>query len=108
MNDGSGAGCGKGSATWPVGSKPKGASPYGVLDMAGNVWKWVTDWYDEAYYANSPSKNPPGPSSGQVRVLRGGSFGNGAMDVRGAYRARLVPGVWGTYWGFRCAQSVWP
>jgi formylglycine-generating enzyme required for sulfatase activity len=50
MNDGSGDGCGNGSAAWPVGSNPKGASPYGALDMVGNVGEWVADWYDEKYY----------------------------------------------------------
>jgi formylglycine-generating enzyme required for sulfatase activity len=58
--------------TAPVGSYPRGASPYGVLDMAGNAWEWVHDWYDTTYYASAPPRNPPGPASGQHRVLRGG------------------------------------
>ena len=101
MSDGSGNGCGE-DAPWPVGSKPKGASPYGALDMAGNVWEWVADWYEEKYYANSPSRNPIGPSSGQYRVLRGGSFGLDARYVRGAFRLRAAPGYWYPDWGFRC------
>ncbi len=60
--------------TTEVGSYPSGASPYGALDMAGNVWEWVADWYDSGYYGNAPSENPQGPSSGGYRVLRGGSM----------------------------------
>ena len=59
--------------TTPVGNYPTGASPYGALDMAGNVWEWVADWYDENYYASTPSRNPAGPTSGDFHVLRGGS-----------------------------------
>jgi formylglycine-generating enzyme required for sulfatase activity len=64
--------------TAPVGSYPKGASPYGALDMAGNVWEWVADWYDAAYYAGSPRSNPTGPADGEYRVLRGGCWNNDA------------------------------
>jgi len=72
------SGCSGG--TTPVGSFPAGASPYGALDMAGNVWELVADWYDEDYYANSPDTNPTGPGSGSLRVLRGSSW-----DVREWY-----------------------
>ena len=76
MNDG-GLSCGRGETTWPVGSKPRGASPYGALDMAGNVWEWVSDWYDPNYYAYSPYENPTGPDGpvdDHLGVRRGGSF----------------------------------
>ncbi|MEN8152533.1 MAG: formylglycine-generating enzyme family protein [Acidobacteriota bacterium] len=57
-----------------VGSRPEGKSPYGVHDMAGNVWEYCDDWYDANYYSVSPYKNPPGPAGGQTRTARGGSF----------------------------------
>jgi len=65
---------GDAGGTASVGSYPSGASPYGVLDMAGNVWQWCSDWYDTDYYKNSPQHNPPGAASGQNRLLRGGSW----------------------------------
>ncbi len=58
----------------PVGSFPDGASPYGVMDMAGNQWEWVADWYDVNYYKNSPYRNPEGPETGTHRIVRGGSW----------------------------------
>ncbi len=54
------------SDTAPVGNYPRGSGPNGVLDMAGNVWEWVADWYDEGYYASSPSENPSGPTSARL------------------------------------------
>ena len=86
--------------TAPVGSYPAGASPYGALDMAGNVWEWVADWYDANYYANSPDRNPPGPDSGQLRVMRGYSWINDY--VRAAGRLGDSPAIHVKGSGFRC------
>ena len=91
--------------TTEVGSYPSGASPYGALDMAGNVWEWVTDWYGEDYYSKSPAENPTGPSSGDRRVLRGGSWDVNDRSVRSASRSWGSPvnSIYNV--GFRCASS---
>ena len=90
--------------TTEVGQHPAGASPYGALDMAGNVWEWVADWYDSDYYATSPVEYPPGPASGNIRVLRGGAWGAEARAVRAANRFWAFPGR-NDLDGFRCARS---
>lgn len=66
----------------PVGSFPEGASPYGALDMAGNAWEWVADWYAAHYYPDSPQSNPTGPDEGSYRVCRGGGW----IDFKGGVR----------------------
>jgi len=91
--------------TAPVGSYPNGASPYGALDMAGNVWEWVADWYGEDYYSNSPEDNPHGPDSGTSRVLRGGSWLNNQELLRASLRLRNHPDLTLSYLGFRCFRS---
>jgi formylglycine-generating enzyme required for sulfatase activity len=92
--------------TTPVGRYTKGASPYGVLDMAGNVWEWVSDWYDENYYSVSPVENPQGPATGKYRVLRGGSWLNYGSGVRSADRSGNNPDNWYDHIGFRCVRSL--
>ena len=104
MDDGGGNGCGE-DRTWPVGSKPLGASPYGVHDMSGNVWEWVSDWYEGEYYSESPSRNPEGPSTGSDRVLRGGSWGDAADHLRAAGRPYYLPVFRHYSFGFRCARA---
>ena len=82
-----------------------GASPYGLLDMAGNTFEWVSDWYDESYYGSSPLANPTGPESGQYRVVRGSSFETSANQTASAIRRFNEPGDSERDTGFRCAVA---
>jgi serine/threonine-protein kinase len=91
--------------TTDVGSYPSGASPYGALDMTGNVRQWVADWFSDTYYRSSPNRNPQGPSSGQIKVLRGGSAWDGDDRSRAAYREPTPPDMNYFGYGFRCAIS---
>ena len=89
----------------PVGSYRTGVSPYGVLDMAGNVWEWTADWYDSGYYSQSPAQNPTGPTSGDSRVVRGGAYDWDADVVRVANRDGSDPDYRGGHGGFRVVAS---
>jgi len=98
-------GCGL-NATGPVGSKPAGSSPYGALDMAGDVWDWVNDWFSPTYYSVSPATDPPGPATGTSRVLRGGSWSStGGADLRSSMRISNAPNQASYGFGFRCAKN---
>jgi formylglycine-generating enzyme required for sulfatase activity len=91
-------------ATAPVGSFPKGASRYGLLDVVGNVWEWTSDWAGD--YGKDPQTNPTGPSTGKNRIVRGGAF-NGAFPswVRPSQRYQDDPNARSHAYGFRCAKS---
>jgi formylglycine-generating enzyme required for sulfatase activity len=78
------------------------ANGYGLFDMAGNVWEWVKDWYDPAYYLSSPPRHPAGPREGTLRVIRGGSWLS--ADVRMlavSHRHQVPPDTYSYGIGFR-------
>jgi iron(II)-dependent oxidoreductase len=77
----------------PVGLFPRGSTPEEIADLAGNVWEWAADWYDE---------------SEEFRVLRGGSWVDDSAYLRASYRSRGLPGNWFVSLGFRCAREVFP
>jgi formylglycine-generating enzyme required for sulfatase activity len=90
----------------PVGSFEEGKSPYGVYDMAGNVWEWVSDWYDHDFYKDSPSKNPIGPLTGGYKGIRGGAWNSSARALRSSDRYWDPPSFRSQYFpGFRCAKN---
>lgn len=89
----------------PVGSYPAGNSPFGCADMAGNVSEWCADWYQNDYYQRAPQHDPPGPATGDARVIRGGSSQRAANSVRCAKRAFYEPEFRNFTLGFRCAKD---
>jgi len=88
-----------------VGSYPTGISVYGVHDMAGNVWEWVSDWYDRNYYKKKVNYNPKGPKTGRFKVVRGGSWVNFEDTLHSAFRRWSRPEVLFNDTGFRCAKD---
>jgi formylglycine-generating enzyme required for sulfatase activity len=92
--------------TAPVGSYPQGRSPLGLLDMAGNVMEWVSDWYDPNYYEVAPDTNPLGPLEGDFKTVRGGSWLSSQDTVRVTGRGSYDPSVRRAHLGFRCALTA--
>ena len=92
--------------TVAVDALPNGASYYGVLGAAGNVWEWVSDWYSDDYYVISPYENPMGPDIGAYNVIRGGAFDYEAKRLRITNRGLGGPGNSNFDGGFRCAMDA--
>lgn len=90
--------------TTPVGSYAEGISPYGLYDMAGNVWEWTLDWHTESYDLSLPSANPTGAPTGAYRVLRGSSWFDYEFSARTTFRGRADPNMAENYIGFRCVR----
>jgi formylglycine-generating enzyme required for sulfatase activity len=97
------AGCGTG-ATFDVGSKPAGASPYGVLDMAGNAWEWVADFWHEGYAGGPTDGSAWEDPASCCRVYRGGGADSIANFVRATHRWNGGPGDSYAFRGFRCCR----
>ena len=102
--DEEGGGCGLDS-TWPVGSKIKGASPYGVLDMSGNIAEWTADWYDENLYRTKIVDDSQGPITGKYRVVKGGRYSSPSSTIQTFSRSPYEPDRAFDSVGFRCALS---
>ena len=93
------------AGTATVGSIPAGDSPYGLHDMAGNVYEWNRDWYSSTYYGSSPATDPYDSASASARVARGGNFNDTAVYLRAGYRYSTTPSGAYSSFGLRCVRS---
>lgn len=84
----------------------KKPNQFGLYDMHGNVWQWVSDWYDKDYYQRAPAENPQGPADGTHKVLRGGAYNTYPYNTRSAFRDHLPPGTRDSSQGFRCVRPA--
>lgn len=89
-----------------VGTVRSDASPFGVMDGAGNVMEWVEDWYDENAYREASDSDPRSPDHGTFKVLRGAGYASSGSDLRITSRNKMVPDFRDETIGFRCAQDA--
>jgi formylglycine-generating enzyme required for sulfatase activity len=89
-----------------VGIYEKGKSPYGIYDVAGNVWEWVSDWYQVDYYSQSPTHNPQGPETGKYKAVRSSGWQGETPQMRVFTRIKSLPNDRNNSTGFRCAQDI--
>jgi formylglycine-generating enzyme required for sulfatase activity len=89
-----------------AGAYPECLTPYGVLDMPGGMWEWCSDRYGENYYAESESRDPKGPATGRLHIMRGGAWMSQPMWLRTAYRVKRSPTSRNADHGFRCARDA--
>ncbi len=98
------------SAKRQRGTRPTGTYPpnaFGLCDMIGNVWEWVSDWYDAEYYSSDDHRNPAGPRDGSLRIVRGGSWVNDDVAMlRCSYRHKVPPDTYAYSIGFRIACAA--